>query len=100
MVFAYTRGTATPISRPRQKWAARYGDFKLIFEPWPRGPADRMIGPPRVELFNLAIDPGELTDLTGTNEFMEGYLMQELQLFRYRNGREWMVSHYLFQKPD
>jgi len=45
-----------------------------------------MIGPPHIELYNLAHDPGERTNLTGTNEFLEGYLMQELQLFRHRNA--------------
>ncbi len=86
MLFAYTHGTATPMSRPRQKWAAQFGNQKLIFEPWPRGPADRMIGPPNIELYDLASDPGEQVDLMGASEFIEGFLMQELQLLRYRNA--------------
>jgi arylsulfatase A-like enzyme len=86
MIFAYTHGTSTPVARPRQKWAARFDDMKLVFEPWPRGPADDMTGPANVQVFDLGSDPNERTDLEGEGGVLEEFLMQELRLLRYRNA--------------
>ena len=86
-MFAHTRGFARRDATPQPARALFAGQYKLILSDTPE----------QVQLFNLASDPSERHDLSGTEAFRTRLLLQNIRLQQLHNTVA--LSQHV-QQPD
>jgi len=76
LIYAYTVGEIRPNEPPAPWHTIRWGDLKLVSDPFAS-----------TALYRLSDDPGETVDISSLNPFEAGFLVQSLKLARWRNER-------------
>ena len=72
----------------RKMWVARKGQWKLLGNPVDTGKKGVLTESDSLFLVNLAIDPGETTNLAATNPAMVDALKKQFQLWEKKNKEE------------